>query len=120
MMKEDVLFADHREKIVGLAKQRNDLRRKGLVAQLAPLVLDDDLREIREVERPVDVVDVFHGIELQGLAQTREGTLHGLAVDLEPDRVAAIATAKLLLDGLQKVFRFLFVDLEVPVSGDAE
>ena len=60
------------------------------------------------------------GSSFERLAQARDRARQNLAADLEAHRVAAVATPQLLLDGLEQVLGFFFVDLEVPVAGDAE
>ena len=121
MLKEDVALADDGEQIVGLAKGRRHLGGKGFIAKLATLVLGHDAHEVRDVEGAEDSVDVELGVDLERLGKALHAGFNALGhADLHTHRVAAVAPTELGLDGLEKVLPFFFVDLEVPVSGDAE
>ncbi len=118
---EDVAFPDHGEEVVRVAERRGGLRREGLVAQLAPLVVGDGGDEVGDVERPLHPVDVALRVDVQGLGEALDARVHPLArVDLDAHRVAAVAAAQLGLDGLEQVLPLLLVDLEVPVARHAE
>ena len=110
-----------REDVVVLAQRRHDLRREGLVAQLAQLVARDRATGPRSARwsRPSTAVDVVL-VEAQHGAQEGHDAVGRVARDLEAHGVAALAPPQLLLDRLEQIVGLFLVDLEVQVARDAE
>jgi hypothetical protein len=98
---------------------RRDLRNRRRIAQLGGRVRAGHGEQVAEVDGAVDRVHVV-AIDAELLAQDREEAGVHRERHLDADGVASVAAAQLLLNGLEEVFCFFFVELEVPVSGDAK
>src|SRR5205085_7448160 len=74
---------------------------------------------MRHRERTVEYVEIgFLEIE-KGEEQVAEVTWT-IGFHFEPNGVAAAGPPQLLLDRAQQIFRFLFVDVEIAVAGNAK
>ena len=85
--------------------------------ELRPVEIEQ-LVEVGQVERPVDLVDLVVP-DAESLLQPLQHRPRGRGRDLEADGVAEAAPLQLLLDRLEQVVRVVR-DLEVGVAGDAE
>ena len=120
VMKKDVSLANRGKQIVRVAKRRHVHRSKGLVPHVSAVVLGKELHQVRHVEHVRRAVDVAVRVELERVNELLERRWRRLPAHLQANRVSALAPAKLLLDRLQEIFGFFFVDLEVEVARHAE
>ena len=120
MVDEHVAAPDLREEALASAhcgESGGRARHPGLVLEVGP-VERGELREVGEVERPPDGIDLLLA-RPQALGQAPQHPVRDRARDLEPDDIAEAAAAQLELDGLEQVVG-LVRNLEVGVAGDAE
>ena len=90
----------------------------GACAELRDVEVGDPVQR-REIEHPGDLVAVL-GLETEAAQQEVAGRGRHRPFDLEAHGLAEAPTAKLLLDGHQKVVGFVLLDREVGVAGDPE
>ncbi len=121
VVKEHVFLADDGEDVVDLAHRRRDLGAKGSSRCSRRSSSPTMPRRSVMVERALDTIDVEHRIDVDGAAEALHAGVDPVAnPDLDPHGVAAVPAAELGLDRLQEILALFFVDLEVPVAGDAE
>ena len=89
-------------------------------SRLAPLVSRHDLHQVGDVQHARRAVYISVRVELERLDQLRERCRRRHARHLEANGVPALAPSKLLLNGLEEVLAFLFIDLEVEIPRHAE
>jgi len=118
VVQEDVALAQGGEDVFTVLERRAVDGGEGGELEVGALDVDEAL-DAQEVERAFEPEDVFAG-EVEVVA---EGVVNGVGdalFDFEADGGAAAEVAQLGLDGLEEVFGFFLVDVEVAVAGDAE
>ena len=119
-MDEEVAAADLGEQVARLLRvhePRGGRTGRERVRELRSVEVEQ-LVEVGEVERPVDLVHLVVP-DAEPLLQPLQHRPGGGARDLEPDRVAEAPALQLLLDRLEQVVGVVR-DLEVGVARDAE
>ena len=122
----DLVAGAHRGEHIGLvvviprggAERRVHDRRPRRQPQVGVSLDPGDLRYVRKVEEPIDVIHL-ELVDPEPLDQPRPDLGIHAGVDLEPHDLAEAPATELVLDRLKQVVG-LVVDLEVGVPGDAE
>ena len=119
VLEQHVALGDDAEDVLVLLQRRNDLRRERLVLVLAQILPRTDRREVGQVQRPLEHVDVVR-LQAQRRAQEVDHLGGRVVRDLQPDGAAALAPAQLFLNRLQEVVGLVLVDRKIEVAGHAK
>ena len=119
VVEEDVAGADDSKIIAAGRQDMGDDGDVGLVAQGCEGIDRGQRREVKEIERAVGDINVLF-FQLENIEQSALHVGRAAMLDFEADGVAARTFAQFVLNGAQEIFRFLLVDIEIAVAGDAE
>ena len=120
VVEDSVALADYRENVRAVFETRGSVGLERRELQVGTLDHIVRRREPCEIQRAaVDFVDeVF--VEVNRLNESPQRRVAHAAFDFEAHRRALAAVVELVFDGLEQVFGFLFVEIEVGVAGDSE
>ena len=119
MVQQDVPLADGGEQILLAPETRGGRRHKGRVAQLRRMVALVQGHQPRGVERAVNEIQILL-VQPEGFEQRVAEILGALVVNFQAHRVALAAVVQLGLHRLEQIPRFLLVNIQLAVAGDAE
>ena len=74
---------------------------------------------MRHRQRTIEFVGVRFG-QVEKVEKQLQEIFRTIGFHFQPDGIAAAGASQLLLNGSQKVLRFLIVNVEIAVPGDAE
>ena len=119
VVEKDILSVDRIvDRFIGPA-DRGGTGGEGRVLQVGPVDRAEQAHQAEQVDRSVDLENVFLG-ELDVVEEDLEEGIVDPLLNLEADGRTPAQIAQLLLDRLEQVLGFLLVDIEVAVAGDAE
>src|SRR4029077_19984039 len=119
MMQQHVLSSYHFEEIRVWRQRWIAGRLKRTVFQLGQRVIANQRSKVRHRQWAIELVGVrFRQIEK--LEKQLEKIFRTIGFHFQPHGVASAGASQFLLDRSQKVLRFLIVNVEIAVAGDAK
>ena len=119
VVEQNVALAQLVEDVGRLAAQVQGLGREGRELEVGPLHVAIKEHKPRQIHRAVAAEDLIL-VEFEVDPQALDNFRIGAGFNLQPDGVALAAVVQLHADGLQQRARFLLLEVEVGVAGDAE
>jgi hypothetical protein len=119
MVEQNVALPDMPEDI-GLLVEGHDVGRgEPFVPQVGPVDREGQWHQSGQIDRAVVSIQVAL-TEVEDFEQAVGDGIRAVLLNLKSDGRSAIHMAELLLDGVEQVFRFLLVHVEVAVACDTE